>query len=153
MAKELSETVTHVLNGTIHSVQNIVPVPINISRPNLFTQPFIQNSMGVLIGLTGDVLGRILISGDERIFMEIGERMYGMQLTGDMLESFSGELGNMIVGNLITKLSETGLSLDITPPTVFVGQTKISGFEKALKLPISINDIGGMDIIFMLEAV
>ncbi|WAA11083.1 chemotaxis protein CheX [Fervidibacillus albus] len=151
MTKQVSNLITHVLNGTIQSVKKVVPVPINVTRPTLFTEPFIQDSIGVLIGLTGDVLGRVMIVGDEKIFMGISEKMYGMQLTGDMLESFSGELGNMIVGNLITNLGENRLTIDITPPTVFIGETKISGFDKALKLPISIEQMGELDIFLILE--
>ncbi|WAA13264.1 chemotaxis protein CheX [Fervidibacillus halotolerans] len=151
MTKELSNTITHLLNGTIASVKTILPFPINVTRPTLFSEPIIQKSMGVLIGLTGDVLGRVIIVGDEELFMDMSEKMYGMKLAGDMLESFSGELGNIIVGNLITNMSKNGLNIDITPPTVLVGETKISGFDKALKLPLSIDHVGGMDIILILE--
>jgi hypothetical protein len=55
MAVALSEKITQILNGTIVSVKTIIPFEMEISRPSLFTRPFMQNSLGVLIGITGDL--------------------------------------------------------------------------------------------------
>lgn len=148
----LSEKVTQLLNGTIHSVHHVIPIPLNISSPTLYTKPFYQQSIGVLIGITGDIFGRILITGEEEIFLKISEKLYGIALQKEMIESFAGELGNMVVGNLCTSISQHGLTIDITPPTTFVGKSKVFGFEKALCLPVTIDSIGGMDIILLLEA-
>jgi chemotaxis protein CheX len=41
--------------------------------------------------------------------------------------------------------------MDITPPTVLVGQTKLYGFDKALCLPVSFTEIGNIRIILMVE--
>jgi len=146
-----SAKITNILNGTILSVQNILPFKLNIEKPKLFTQPFFQHSIGVLIGITGEISGRILIEGDDDVFSKIGEKMYGIPLEGDLLESFAGELGNMIGGHLATNLSHHQLSMDITPPTVFVGQTKIYGFNQAFCLPIQCEDAGDIQLILMLE--
>lgn len=64
--------------------------------------------------------------------------MFGIALEGDMLESFSGELGNMIAGNLSSNIYQQGINMDITPPTVMVGQTKLYGFHKAVLLPVEL---------------
>lgn len=40
--------------------------------------------------------------------------MFGMPLEGAMLESFTGEFGNMIAGNLCTFTGQHDLELDIT---------------------------------------
>ena len=50
----------------------------------------------MLIGITGDVKGLLVLEGNEIVFGGIGEAMFGMPLEGEMLGSFSGELGNMI---------------------------------------------------------
>ena len=47
--------------------------------------------------------------------------MFGMSIEGEMIESFTGELGNMVAGNLCTILEKNGLILDISPPTVMTG--------------------------------
>lgn len=147
----LSQNVTNILNGTIESVKSLLPFQIDLDKPSLFTEPFTQHKIAVLIGMTGDVKGRIIINGDEEIFGNIGEGMFGMKLEGEMLESFAGELGNMLAGNLSTLIAQKGYEMDITPPTVLVGQAKIYGFERAFRLPIHIKDKGTLLIILMVE--
>jgi chemotaxis protein CheX len=147
----LSKQVTTILSGTIESVKEVIPFDISLDTPVIFTQPFTLQSFGVLIGMTGDVRGRLIIDGDEQVFSSIGEGMFGLVIEGEMLESFAGELGNMIAGTLSTSISQNGMEMDITPPTVLVGQTKIYGFEKAFRLTTSIHNAGHINIILMIE--
>lgn len=147
----LTKSVTDILNGTIESVKAVLPFDVTIDKPSLFTQPYAQHAIGVLIGMTGDVKGRVIIEGDETTFGKIGEGMFGMFLEGEMLESFAGELGNMIAGNLSTNISQRGFEMDITPPTVLVGQTKVYGFNRAFRLPIHIANVGVIEIVLAVE--
>lgn len=147
----LTKSITDILNGTIESVKAVLPFEVKVDKPSLFTQPFTQHSIGVLIGMTGDVRGRVIIDGEENVFGKIGEGMFGMALEGEMLESFAGELGNMIAGNLSTFISQRGFEMDITPPTVLVGNTKVYGFNRAFKLPIHITDLGSLEIVLAVE--
>lgn len=147
----LTKSVTDILNGTIESVKSVIPFEVTVDKPSLFTQPFTQHSIGVLIGMTGDVRGRVIIDGEEQVFGKIGEGMFGMFLEGEMLESFAGELGNMIAGNLSTNISQRGFDMDITPPTVLVGQTKVYGFNRAFRLPIHIADVGVLEVVLAVE--
>ena len=147
----ITKSVTDILNGTIQAVKSVVPLEIHVEKPPLFTQPFPQHSIGVLIGMTGDARGRIIIDGDELVFGKIGEAMFGMVLEGEMLESFAGELGNMIAGSISTFASQRGIEMDITPPTVLVGQTKVYGFTKAFRLPVTIPNAGSLMIVLMVE--
>lgn len=146
-----TQHITDILNSTIDSVKGILPFNLSIDKPCLFQQPYTQYSIGVLIGMTGDIRGRLIIDGDATTFSSIGEGMFGMKVEGEMLESFAGELGNMIAGTLATSFSKYEIDMDITPPTVLVGETKIYGFNKAFCLKVSINDIGSMKILLMLE--
>ncbi|WP_456275774.1 chemotaxis protein CheX [Bacillus sp. AK128] len=146
-----NENITKILNGTIHSVKSILPMAITIGSPSMFQEKVIKSKMSVLIGITGDVKGRIVIDGDPTTFSTIGEVMYGMQLEGEMLESFTGELGNMIAGNLATNASQNNLIMDITPPTILVGEAKLSGFKQAIQVPVTINESANMSIILMME--
>ncbi|BCJ87195.1 chemotaxis protein CheX [Effusibacillus dendaii] len=146
-----NQHITEVLNGTLQAVTNVIPVPVTANRPTLVTAPIMQPEMGVLIGITGNVRGRLIIEGTADVFGQIGEKMYGMALEGAMLESFTGELGNMIAGNLSTNVSQKGIDIDITPPTVMVGQTKLFGFSQALQIPVTVEGVGDCQVILMLE--
>ncbi|RSK27332.1 chemotaxis protein CheX [Bacillus sp. HMF5848] len=146
-----STNITHVLNATVDALRGVIPLNINIHKPALFTQPLLQSSIGVLIGMTGDVRGRLILESSKEVFGGIGQVMFGMALEGEMLESFTGELGNMIAGNLTTVLSNKDITMDITPPTVIVGETKMYGFDKAFKVPVEVADLGELQVILMLE--
>ncbi|MGG3843788.1 chemotaxis protein CheX [Anoxybacillus kestanbolensis] len=147
----LGEKITTILNGTIESIRSVIPLTMAIDKPSLFTQPFTQMSISVLIGITGDLRGRLMIEGHETMFGNIGETMFGMPLEGEMLKSFTGELGNMIAGNLATIVSQKGITIDITPPTVLVGQTKIYGFDKAFRVPIHFENKGELQLILTID--
>lgn len=106
---------------------------------------------GVLIGFTGDVKGKLVLSGDSAFFGSISDKMYGMSLEGEMLSSFVGELGNMIAGGMATNLAEDGVRTDITSPTVMQGDTTLSGFKKAIEVTTSYGDLGEMYIYLVLD--
>lgn len=146
-----SQHIQTVLNGSIHAVKSILPMDIDIQSPNVLSEPYIQNEMGVLIGLLGDLKGRVILDSTPLELGAIGEKMFGMPLEGEMLESFAGELGNMFAGNLCTYLGQHALNVDITPPTVMVGNTKLFGFNKAVKLPTIIHEVGTLTILFTID--
>lgn len=140
-----------ILNGTINSLKTILPMDINVKSPSLSSEPYIQQYMGVLIGIVGDIKGRIIIDGMPEVFGGIGAAMFGMPLEGEMLESFTGELGNMVAGNLCTIVGQEGFELDITPPTVMVGNTRLYGFQKIFRLPTTIEGIGDITLLLTID--
>lgn len=151
MKTEISnQTIKDVLNGMCISVKNIIPLNLQISKPSLLGHSLqIQN--GVLIGMFGEVSGKILLSADRTVFSSIGEAMFGMVIEGEMLSSFSGELGNMIAAGLSSHIASQGISSDITSPTIMEGNTKLSGFEKAFFINVACENAGELHIYIMLD--
>lgn len=145
------QALTIILNSTLSAVDAVMNMPIERGQPRLVQAPLLQTEIGVLIGLTHGVRGRLILQAGRSVFSGIGQAMYGMALEGDMLESFVGELGNMIAGNMSTTAAGEGLSVEISPPTVLVGETKLSGFGTALLVPVSIAGSGKLDIIMVLD--
>ncbi|MGX9133892.1 chemotaxis protein CheX [Rummeliibacillus sp. JY-2-4R] len=146
-----STQVQTMLNGTILSLKAILPKEVHVLSPSITSDPYEQSEMGVLIGMIGDMNGRIIIDSTPTTFSAISEAMFGMRLEGDMLESFTGEFGNMVAGNLCTFVAEQNLALDITTPTVTVGQTKLFGFKHAFKLPVMADEIGDFMILLTID--
>ncbi|MCZ8540047.1 chemotaxis protein CheX [Psychrobacillus psychrodurans] len=146
-----SKHIQTILNGTIQSLKSVIPIAMDIKSPSLMVQPFEQKEMGVLIGIIGDIKGRIIIDSSAESFSAIGATMFGMPLEGEMLESFTGELGNMVAGNICTSVAGSGVEIDITPPTVIVGTTRLFGFQHAFKLPVEIENVGEMTIILTID--
>jgi len=82
----------------------------------------------IMIGITGDFKGQAVISMDERIAFKIASNMMGglpVAALDDITKSAISELGNMILGNAATLLYNINIKIDITPPTLLLGE-KIS---------------------------
>lgn len=145
-----NRSVLELLNGVLFSLKAVVPIQHEVNKPQTLQQPLLIN-YGVLIGFLGDINGKLLLKGHQSIFGSIGEAMFGMAVEGEMLTSFTGELGNMIAGSLSTNISEKGIKTDITSPTVMDGETKLSGYQKAISLVVNFDGLGTMDIQLLLD--
>lgn len=146
-----SKHVQMILNGTITSLTTIIPVKLDILAPSLTVQPYEQTEVSVLIGLVGGIKGRLILDTTTDVIDTIGQAMFGMSIEGEMIESFSGELGNMVAGNLCTVLEKNDLILDISPPTVLSGKTKLFGFKQAFKLPVRLADGGMLTVLLTID--
>ncbi len=140
-----------ILNGTITSLTTVIPIKLDVLAPSLIVQPYEQKQLSVLIGLVGDIKGRLILDTSTDVIDTIGQAMFGMSIEGEMIESFTGELGNMIAGNLCTHLEQGGLSLDISPPTVMTGTTKFYGFNKAFTLPVRFENGSTLTVLLTID--
>jgi len=147
-----SAQITAILNSVVDSASLVLPFAISSNAPQLVTSPQQHSGLSVLIGVTGDLKGRLVLQTSETVVHQVAERMYGMSISGEMLDSFTGELGNMICGNMATKLSERSVQIDITPPTVLMGHDlRISGFKRAVSLPLTLESTGEISILLIFE--
>ncbi|GAA0317463.1 hypothetical protein GCM10008967_05040 [Bacillus carboniphilus] len=145
-----SQMITELFNGTIASIENVIPHSFTMGELNLI-EDSLQLQFGVLIGVTGDVKGKLVFSGESSVFSFIGESMFGMPLEGEMLNSFSGELGNMIAGGFATNIVNKGIKTDITAPTVMEGDTKVSGFRNAFEANLTFENEEEMNVYLLLD--
>ncbi|WP_129596177.1 chemotaxis protein CheX [Anaerophilus nitritogenes] len=79
----------------------------------------------ILIGLTGKLKGQAILGMNEEMAKKIASHMMCGMLVDEldeMARSAISELGNMILGNTATLLSNQGFEVDITPPTLLVGK-------------------------------
>ncbi|GIO27031.1 chemotaxis protein CheX [Ornithinibacillus bavariensis] len=150
MQEERSKAITSLLNGAITAVKNTIPIQHEISKPQM-SESFLKLHFGVLIGITGDLKGKLILSGESAVFSTIGESMFGMPVQDDMLASFSGELGNILAGGISTTIIQSGIKTDITSPTIIEGSTTISGYEKAIHLPVIFNSTGILNIFLLVD--
>jgi len=145
-----TQTITEILNGVYVSTKSIIPLNHQIGKPSLLEQS-LKLQFGVLIGIVGDVTGKILFTGERHVFGLIGESMFGMTIEGEMLTSFSGELGNMIAAGVSSHMANQGIASDITSPTIMEGSTILSGFEKAFHIQLTFENKEILHIYLMLD--
>jgi len=77
-----------------------------------------------LLSLVGDVEGMVMLSMSRETAISIVSRMMGEEFPelDDLVQSGIGELGNVISGRAVTKLSTAGYATDISVPTLIVGR-------------------------------
>ena len=129
-------------------MQEICQTEMKIGKPYVKTTEFENESVAVMIGITGELKGEF-----NKALDVASKMMMGMPVTAldDMSISAISELGNMIMGNAATIFSTKGYVIDITPPSVCNGDMTItqsytqnicvpihSGDEVALELNIAV---------------
>ena len=116
------------INPFVEAAFNILKEVLGteLSRGELYLKSTSQPVLGVtaIIGLTGDVEGRVLFDMDEKTALAIASAMNGeeMKKLDELAKATITELANMITAQAVTKLSEIGFKFDITPPAIFTGE-------------------------------
>ena len=136
------------LDGTMASIKMLLTIPYSIETITE-TVPYNHSFHSVQIELTGECNGAILIQGETTVYSYIGEGMFGMPVTGELLESFIGEFANMLTGNLATLLSNHGLTTDISPPKLLQVR-QFDQYDHFVTIPIVIQDHGNLSISLLL---
>lgn len=135
-------------------MQEICQTEMKIGKPYVKTTEFENESVAVMIGITGELKGQVIMAFEFNKALDVASKMMmGMPVTAldDMSISAISELGNMIMGNAATIFSTKGYVIDITPPSVCHGNMTItqsytqnicvpihSGDEVALELNIAV---------------
>lgn len=108
----------------------------------------------IMLGVTGEMTGQVCIVFDTEIAKDIASRMMmGMPVPeiDEMAKSALSELGNMIMGNAATLLSNSNLMIDITPPTLGTGKAKlVSPNITSIKVPL-LYEAGEIRLFFLLK--
>jgi chemotaxis protein CheX len=97
-----------------------------VKRGQLYLKSSSQSVMGcaALVGLAGDVEGRVLFDMTLDTALKIASKMNGEELSAfdDLAKATITELANLITAQAVTKLHELGFRFDLTPPALFTGE-------------------------------
>ena len=116
------------INPFVEAAFNILKEVLNveITRGELYLKSNSQPVLGVtaIVGLAGDVEGRVLFDMTEKTAIAIASAMNNEELEGfdELGKATITELANMITGQAVTKLHELGFQFDLTPPAIFTGK-------------------------------
>lgn len=134
------------INPFVESAFNVFKEVLNvdIKRGELYLKSTSQPVLGVaiIIGLAGDVEGRIILdmSQDTAIKIVSEMNMEEFDKLDELGRATITELANMITGQAVTKLYDIGFKFDLTPPSIVTGRDMVisdSGVE-ALIVPIEL---------------
>ena len=122
-------------------LQDVCFVEVTIQKPMLKEASFQTDTWVIMIGVTGEMRGQVMIAFTKDNACNIASKMCMTEIkeVDDFASSALGELGNMIMGNAATVFSSKGIGIDITPPTLSHGQVSFkSSYAKSLCVPLTI---------------
>ena len=143
------------INPFINVSLNLVETVCNVkaSRGQIFIKnsPIMAESVVIIIGIAGEFKGQVFFSMDEGTACKIASAMmFGMEVNAleEMAKSAIAELGNMIMGNVSTEFYNSGIIIDIAPPTVLVGNDMAitTKGERTVCVPLELENIGHIEI-------
>ena len=131
------------INPFVEAANNILSEVLagEVNRGDLYLKSTSMPVMGVatLVGLAGDVEGRVLFDMSMDTALKIASKMNGEELTefDELVKATITELANLITGQAVTKLHDLGFKFDLTPPSLFTGEKmEVSDHEvEALIVP------------------
>lgn len=132
------------INPFVEAAYNILCEVLGdeVQRGGIYLKSTSMPVMGVaaLVGLAGDVEGRVLFDMSLDTAMKIASKMNMEELPAfdELAKATITELANLITAQAVTKLHDLGFKFDLTPPALFTGEKmEISDHEvEALIVPM-----------------
>ncbi|MDR2362817.1 MAG: chemotaxis protein CheX [Spirochaetaceae bacterium] len=143
------------INPFSEAAFNVLKEVLNaeVKRGDLYLKSTSMSIMGVaaLVGLAGDVEGRVLFDMTKETALAVAGAMNGETFTflDEMAKATIQELANMITAQAVTKLHDLGFKFDLTPPALFTGDNmEVSNTLKveALIVPMELGPIGKIEV-------
>lgn len=124
-------------------LKDMCMVDAKIGSPYLKTTKFDDDSLVIIIGVTGEMRGQVMIDFKNEVACDIVSKMIMMPVPqlDELAQSAICELGNMILGNTATVFSTRGVEIDITPPTLAKGNMRFTNnFTSNICVPLIYED-------------
>lgn len=132
-------------------LKQITQLDAKLGKVYLKNSPYQSEDILIMVGLTGKMRGQAVFSIDRSFALKIASiMMMGMPVTefDEMSKSALSELANMIMGNAATILYNRGINIDITPPSLLVGENMqiTTNKMKTVCIPLEFNDTEKIDL-------
>lgn len=120
-------------------IRDVCQCELKVGKPYVKGGDFKEDTVMIMIGLTGELRGQVMLVFNEKNALSVVSRMAMMEITemNELAVSAISELTNMIMGNAATILSTKGIAVDITPPTFCHGSFSVStAYTKDVCVPL-----------------
>lgn len=143
MAEINADFINPFLMSATSIMRDMCQLDVKIGKPYVKTTEFDNDSVIIMIGVTGEMRGQVIIAFSLSVACDIASKMIMMPITemNELSMSAISELGNMILGNAATILSTKGIGIDITPPSLCRGTMSITtAYAKNICIPLAYED-------------
>ena len=132
-------------------LKQVASLDAKLGKVYLKTAPYRSEDIIIMVGLTGKIRGQAIFSMNREFGMKIASSMMmGMPVVefDEMSKSAISEMANMIMGNAATLLYNRGINIDITPPSLLMGENlQITPNKmKTICIPMVINETDKIEL-------
>lgn len=132
-------------------LKQIANLDVKLGKIFIKSSPYDSDSVVIIIGITGKIRGQVIFTMSKDVAKEIASSMMsGMPVPelDEISKSAISELTNMILGNTATILFNRGIGVEITPPSLLLGESmQISTNKlKTVCIPLLLSNGGTFEI-------
>ncbi|WP_168735818.1 chemotaxis protein CheX [Cohnella fermenti] len=156
MTTTLTPQVIHPFLESAANILGMFQFAPRIGEPAEPAKPLAGKEVITVIGVTGHMRGQVYTGMSQKDALKIVSGMMGgaeVPELNEMALSAISELANMICGNAAIHLSQEGVTLDISPPTIITGNALgvVAARLKTTSIPICMDGLDGLEICVALE--
>ena len=125
------------INPFLKAVQNIfetmINVPFSLGKPALKKDDIPSHEVSGVIGITGEVIGCVVVSFPESVALQLASALLQDKLTkvGQDCTDAIGEIANMVAGDAKKDFPKGNTSISV--PSVIIGKHKVA-FPKGVPI-------------------
>jgi chemotaxis protein CheX len=142
------------INPFIEASNNVLSqfgISLTPGKIHLKTTPALSGKVCVIIGVTGNLKGQVFFNLEVDVALKIASYMMGgveVKEFDELSKSAISELINMVLGNSATLFYNKGLNIDITPPSLIIGEkmTVSSSKGQVICVPLVLSIGGTLDL-------
>jgi chemotaxis protein CheX len=142
------------INPFIQASQSVIEmlcgIKAKLGKVYLRNSPFAVNQVVVMIGVIGKIKGQVCFELSADTAKKIASAMMGGMSVPELNEiskSAVSEMGNMIMGNASTVFSNRNINIDITPPSLLMGENiEMSNKAASIVVPLELEGFGTISI-------
>jgi chemotaxis protein CheX len=132
-------------------LKQIAGIDASLGKIYIKTSPYSSDTLAIIIGVTGKIKGQVIFTMSKSVAFSIASSMMcGMPVTDldEISKSALSELANMILGNSATIFYNSGVPIEITPPSLLMGDNMMISTSKmqTVCIPLLLNDGNVMEI-------
>ena len=133
------EYINHFLEAGIHVITELIGGEVELGQIAVRTAIYTTQQVSIVVELSGQLQGQLVYGMSQVTATKITSAITGTQHVS--FDSFSlsaiSELGNIIAGNAVTLLAQSGLNCNFTPPAVIRGlNIEVANASPALVIPL-----------------
>lgn len=137
-------------------LKQVANVDAKLGKVYLRSSPYKGESILIIVGITGKMRGQAIFTMSKKVaFMIASAMMFGTPVDelNEISKSAISELTNMILGNTATLLYNKGIGIEITPPSLLLGENlQISQAKmQTICVPLFLTDTDTLEIDISIE--